>query len=116
MHLELMLIYSSLSHYFFYFQTQQLELVKRSYGADVKVSIRGVSELYVHHNKEHTAVNKKLSKVERDAFEWLLHNLQNHKLLNSPKGLNIPVSTPEILYTINIFQCHKRNVTKYMNH
>ena len=45
-----------------------------------KASGRGISfidtESVLHHDhKEITAVNKQWSKVDGDAFEWLLHNL-----------------------------------------
>ena len=37
----------------------------------------GYSEPLYGHHKQNTAVKNKEGKVERDAFEGLLHNLQN---------------------------------------
>ena len=63
----------------------------------------------LHHHKENTVVNKHKSKVERDAFKWLLHNIHNLKEPSSPLGIIIPTSTPKMLLQLTRIIHDKHN-------
>ena len=51
-------------------------LSKHKQGIRTGISFIDTASVLHHRHKEITAVNKQQSKVERDAFEWLLHNLK----------------------------------------
>ena len=53
-------------------------------GAGISFDDAECSERLNRHRKENTAVKKTIKRAERDAFEWLLHNLQNLKQPSNP--------------------------------
>ena len=88
-------------------EADQLAIYKRGWGVELgstkKQLRRPNHSTTLPHVTENTAVNKQNeSKVEKDAFEWLLHNLQNTKQLTSPWGFIIPASTPKILLHLRV--------------